>query len=95
LLEVTVEDGFGVSRWTLFGQAVRFLHDDLLRSDSGRLPQLRQLLEQAHGLLKTDLYASFESALREAFAAQLSYNSPRSAIGPHFFPRDLCFASVI
>lgn len=62
---------FGVSRWTLFGQAVRFLHDDLLRSDSDRLPQLRRLLDQAHSLLKTDLYASFESALREAFADQL------------------------
>lgn len=62
---------FGVSRWTLFGQAVRFLHDDLLQSDSSRLPQLRQLLEQAHGLLKTDLYISFESALREAFSEQL------------------------
>lgn len=62
---------FGLSRWTLFGQAVRVLHDDLLRSESDRLPQLRALLDQAHGLLKTDLYASFESALREAFAAQL------------------------
>ncbi len=62
---------FGVSRWSLFGQAVRFLHDDLLRSGTERLPQLRTLLDQAHGLLKTDLYDSFESALREAFAAQL------------------------
>jgi putative ATP-dependent endonuclease of OLD family len=62
---------FGVSRWTLFGQAVRFLHDDLLRSDSDRLPQLRNLLDQAHGLLKTELYTSFETALRDAFAEQL------------------------
>lgn len=62
---------FGVSRWTLFGQAVRFLHDDLLQSGSDRLPQLRTLLDQAHALLKTDLYTSFESALREAFAEQL------------------------
>ena len=62
---------FGVSRWTLFGQAVRFLHDDLLQSSNGRLPQLRKLLDQAHGLLKTDLYTAFESALREAFAEQL------------------------
>ncbi len=62
---------FGVSRWTLFGQAVRFLHDDLLRSGSDRLPQLRTLLDQAHGLLKTELYTSFELALREAFAEQL------------------------
>lgn len=62
---------FGLSRWTLFGQVVRFLHDDLLRSESDRLPQLRTLLDQAHGLLRTDLYTRFESALREAFAAQL------------------------
>jgi putative ATP-dependent endonuclease of the OLD family len=62
---------FGVSRWTLFGQAVRFLHDDLLRSGSDRLPKLRELLAQAHGLLKTELYDGFEAALREAFAAQL------------------------
>jgi putative ATP-dependent endonuclease of OLD family len=62
---------FGASRWTLFGQAVRFLHDDLLRSDNERLPQLRKLLDQAHGLLKTELYTVFESALRDAFAEQL------------------------
>lgn len=62
---------FGASRWTLFGQAVRILHDNLLRSGSDRLPRLRSLLDQAHDLLKTDLYAEFESALREAFAAQL------------------------
>lgn len=62
---------FGVSRWTLFGQAVRFLHDDLLQSGNDRLPQLRKLLDQAHSLLKTDLYTAFESALREAFAEQL------------------------
>lgn len=62
---------FGVSRWTLFGQAVRFLHDDLLQSGNDRLPQLRKLLDQAHGLLKTGLYTRFETALREAFAEQL------------------------
>jgi putative ATP-dependent endonuclease of OLD family len=62
---------FGVSRWTLFGQAVRFLHDDLLQSGNDRLPQLREFLDQAHRLLKTDLYTRFESALRDAFAEQL------------------------
>jgi putative ATP-dependent endonuclease of OLD family len=62
---------FGVSRWTLFGQAVRFLHDDLLQAGSTRLPDLRSLLDQAHDLLKTDLYNSFETALRDAFAEQL------------------------
>jgi len=62
---------FGASRWTLFGQAVRILHDDLLRSSGERLPELRKLLDQAHGLLKTDLYSTFEVAMREAFAEQL------------------------
>lgn len=62
---------FGVSRWTLLGQAVRILHNDLLQSGNDRLPQLRELLDQAHGLLKTDLYAAFESAMRDAFAEQL------------------------
>jgi len=62
---------FGVSRWTLFGQAVRILHDDLLKSSGERLPELRKLLDQAHGLLKTDLYKTFETAMREAFAEQL------------------------
>jgi putative ATP-dependent endonuclease of OLD family len=62
---------FGVSRWTLFGQAVRLLHDDLLQADNTRLPDLRGLLDQAHELLKTDLYNSFETALRDAFAEQL------------------------
>lgn len=65
------ERKFGVSRWTLFGQAVRILHDDLLQSDSDRLPQLRALLSQAHNLLKTDLYAEFELAMRDAFGEQL------------------------
>ena len=62
---------FGVSRWTLFGQAVRLLHDDLLQAGNTRLPDLRGLLDQAHDLLKTDLYNSFETALRDAFAEQL------------------------
>ncbi len=35
------------------------------------MPELRKLLDQAHGLFKTDLYTTFESAMREAFAAQL------------------------
>lgn len=62
---------FGVSRWTLFGQAVRLLHDDLLQAGNTQLPDLRGLLDQAHDLLKTDLYNSFETALRDAFAEQL------------------------
>lgn len=65
------ERQFGASRYALFGQAVRILHDHLRQSDDGRLPQLRTILDQAHGLLRTDLYKDFEAALRAAFAAQL------------------------
>lgn len=65
------ERQFGVSRWTLFGQAVRFLHDDLRHSNDERLPQLRKALDEAHDLLRTDLYKDFEVALRQAFAEQL------------------------
>ncbi len=45
----------------LFGQAVRILHDDLL-TRRRPIAGLRKLLDQAHGLLKTDLYTTFESA---------------------------------
>lgn len=65
------ERQFAVSRYALFGQAVRILHDDLRRGNDGRLPKLRAALDQAHSLLKTDLYNEFETAMREAFAAQL------------------------
>ncbi|WP_293678500.1 AAA family ATPase [uncultured Phenylobacterium sp.] len=63
---------FGMSRWSLFGQAVRRLHDDLKGAgEGGPMAQLRVVLDQAHGLLRTDLYQEFETNIREAFAAQL------------------------
>lgn len=63
---------FGTSRFTLFGQAIRHLHNDLRQgSEAERLPRLRDTLSQAHDLLRTNLYQSFESSLREAFTAQL------------------------
>ncbi|MCP9223380.1 AAA family ATPase [Erythrobacter sp. LQ02-29] len=63
---------FGVSRWTMFGQAVRHLHNDLKRNDSGdKLGPLKAALNSAHQILKTDLYVKFENSLRDAFAAQL------------------------
>ena len=61
---------FGSSRYSLFGQAIRLLHDNLRKEDE-RLPKLRESLDQAHELLKTDLYQKFESCLREAFSSQL------------------------
>jgi putative ATP-dependent endonuclease of OLD family len=67
------ERQFGVSRWTLFGQAIRHLHEHLKRADEGAaLAPLQEALDQAHGILRTDLYDRFETAMREAFAAQLS-----------------------
>ena len=50
---------------------MRFLHDDLRHSNDERLPQLRKALDEAHDLLRTDLYKDFEVALRQAFAEQL------------------------
>lgn len=64
------ERQFSLSRWSLFGQALRSLHTSL-KDDAPRLADLRDKLDAAHGLLKTDHYGRFEKALREAFADQL------------------------
>lgn len=64
------EKQFGASRWSLFGQALRFLHAEL-RNDAAKLDALRKSLGEAHQLMETDLYKGFEQHLREAFAAQL------------------------
>lgn len=61
---------FSLSRWTLFGQALRSLHDNL-KADLPRIDNLREKLNSAHDLLKTDHYARFEGELRKAFADQL------------------------
>ncbi len=63
---------FGTSRFTLFGQAIRHLHSDLRRDgEAETLPKLRNALNEAHDLLRTDLYKTFEASLRDAFTAQL------------------------
>ena len=64
------ERQFSLSRWSLFGQALRSLHASL-KDDAPRLADLRDKLDAAPGLLKTDHYGRFEKALREAFADQL------------------------
>lgn len=64
------EKQFSASRWSLFGQALRFLHSEL-KSNEEQLGKLRKTLGEAHDLLQTDLYKGFEENLREAFAAQL------------------------
>ncbi|MGY4459675.1 ATP-dependent nuclease [Bradyrhizobium sp. LB13.1] len=64
------ERQFSTSRWSIFGQALRHLHQTL--KDSGdQLTKLRDALNAAHGLLQTDQYKNFEKELKEAFAAQL------------------------
>lgn len=64
------ERQFSLSRWSLFGQALRSLHA-ALKADAPRLNDLRSKLDAAHDLLKTDQYSHFEEALREAFTDQL------------------------
>lgn len=64
------ERQFSTSRWSIFGQALRHLHQTL--KDSGdQLTQLRDALNIAHGLLQTEQYKKFEQELKDAFAAQL------------------------
>lgn len=64
------ERQFSTSRWSIFGQALRHLHQTL--KDSGdQLTQLREALSRAHSLLQTDQYMAFEKELKDAFAAQL------------------------
>lgn len=64
------EKQFSASRWSIFGQALRHLHQSL--KDSGeQLAQLREALNVAHTLLQTDQYRIFESELKDAFSAQL------------------------
>jgi putative ATP-dependent endonuclease of OLD family len=64
------ERQFGQSRWTLFGQVLRHLHQRL-RENRDQLQQLRDALAVAHQMLQTDIYRTFETALKDAFAAQL------------------------
>ena len=62
---------FGLSRWTLFGQSIRRLHTDLKTGGGEALDRLKVVLEEAHGLLRTELYQVFERELKAAFGAQL------------------------
>ncbi|WP_027584020.1 AAA family ATPase [Bradyrhizobium sp. Ai1a-2] len=64
------ERQFSTSRWSIFGQALRHLHQTL--KDSGeQLTKLREALNTAHVLLQTDQYKAFEKELKDAFASQL------------------------
>lgn len=64
------ERQFGTSRWTLFGQALRHLHQEL-KDNVAQLDELRAVLSNAHQLLQTDVYNEFQTQLRDAFAGQL------------------------
>jgi predicted ATP-dependent endonuclease of OLD family len=64
------ERQFSTSRWSIFGKALRQLHQKL--KDSGeQVRLLRQALDKAHQLLRTDEYKVFERELQDAFSAQL------------------------
>ena len=65
------ERHFSLSRWSLFGQSIRQLHDSLNRQPGNSLDQLREALAAAHALLRTELYEEFERHLKDAFSAQL------------------------
>jgi len=66
------ERQFGTSRFSLFGQAIRHLHNDLrMNADKETMPRLNAALQEAHNLLRTDLYKNFETSLRDAFKSQL------------------------
>lgn len=64
------ERQFSTSRWSIFGQALRHLHQTL-KNSGDQLTQLRKVLATAHDLLQTDQYRTFEMELKEAFTAQL------------------------
>lgn len=64
------ERQFSTSRWSIFGQALRHLHQTL-KDNGDQLAQLREALDSAHALLQTDQYKAFEKELKDAFAAQL------------------------
>lgn len=64
------ERQFSTSRWSIFGQALRHLHQTL-KNSGDQLVRLREAMNTAHDLLQTDQYRAFEKELKEAFAAQL------------------------
>lgn len=64
------EKQFSTSRWSIFGQALRHLHQSL-KDNGDQLEKLKEALSTAHDLLQTDQYKVFERELREAFTAQL------------------------
>ena len=64
------ERQFSTSRWSIFGQALRHLHQSL-KDNGDQLEKLKEALSTAHDLLQTDQYRLFERELKEAFTAQL------------------------
>jgi putative ATP-dependent endonuclease of OLD family len=67
------ERQFGVSRWTLLGQAVERLHQgfrDL--GEPERATRIEQLLKEAADLLKVGHYSAFAAAFKDAFQQQIS-----------------------
>ena len=66
----------GSSKWSLFGRIIREL-DDNFRSVVGQEAQkeLEAHLGRAQNLLQTELYKTFETAVRESFLEQLRHTS--------------------
>ena len=72
--ERSYEKQFGVSRYTLFGQALRRLEEHFTdQVGDGVKRQLATHLDAAQQLLRTDLYQNFVAAVAEAFKHQLRH----------------------
>lgn len=72
--ERSFEKQFGLSRYTLFGQAIRHLEahfESEVGEDTKR--QLAGHLDAAQLVLRTPLYEKFVGAVRDAFAAQVRH----------------------
>ncbi len=64
------EKQFAASRYALFGQAIKLLHSKL-STNTAIVEKLKSTLDDAHKLLKTEIYLSFEQELNSAFSSQL------------------------
>jgi putative ATP-dependent endonuclease of the OLD family len=69
----SLEYHLGQGRWTLFGRITKRLYENFEEIYSGgRNAELEAIFEQAEDILRTKLFSSFESTLKESFGEQLS-----------------------
>jgi putative ATP-dependent endonuclease of the OLD family len=72
--ERSYERQFGVSRYALFGQALRKLEEDFATQASEEMKtQLGRHLDAAQAVLRTELYKSFVDSVSRAFKDQLQH----------------------